>query len=270
MNELYKAGGIKRKITFLVSLFLLVQIPGFTAPKKKSKTKNNKDTETVAEQNSETSEHGTKLPSKAKTRTYFYKIDESIVSGVENGSPESIKLAVSKLRKSDGEYAENEKVLMSVAAEIMQIVWPSEKSNLEPFDEVEDNSYTGSINSAKNGIFDSSTGNVDFLSTTLPVLVILTQNISSNVYEQCEPSVRAALELNPDSLLINYLAGVLYKQKGDYLNSEKYLQLAYEKSGNVLEVILAYSDVLILNKKTAVAVQVMASVPAEQGQKFLL
>ena len=270
MNELYKAGGIKRKITFLVSLFLLFQMPGFSAPKKKAKAKNNKKTETATEQDSETSENGTKLPSSTKTRTYFYKIDESIVSGVEDGSPESIRLAVSKLRKSDGEYAENEKVLMNVAAEIMHIVWPSEKATWEIFAETEDNSYTGAINSAKNGVFDSSTGNVDFLSTTLPVLVILTQNISPNVYEQCEPSVRAALELNPDSLLINYLAGVFYKSKGDYQNAEKYLKLAYEKSSSVLEVVLAYSDVLVLNKKAVLALQVMNSIPAEHDEDILV
>ncbi len=267
MNELYKAGGIKRKLTFLLSLFLLIQNYAFSAPKKKAKAKNKK-ADTSLEESPENTENGIKLPSSAKQRTYFYKIDESIVGGVEDGSPESIKQAVAKLRKSDGEYAENEKVLINVASEIMRTVWPSEKVTWDSFDQLEDNSYTGAINSAKNGIFDSSTGNVDFLSTTLPLLVILTPNISPNVYEQCEPSLQAALELNPDSLLINYLAGIFYKEKKDYQNAENYLKRAYEKSVSVLEVILEYSDVLVLNKKSDLAVQVIASIPPEHEEEI--
>ena len=54
----------------------------------------------------------------------------------------------------------------------MEIVWPSQKVTWSPFENTEDNPYTGAINSSKNGIFDSSTGNVDFLTTLLPVLVI--------------------------------------------------------------------------------------------------
>jgi len=271
VKQLYKSGEIKGKAAFLIfSLLLLLQSPAFSAFKKKSKKNKEKEVKVLEETLEESSEAGIKLPAGSKQRTYFYKIDEAILAGIEYGSPESIRTAVAKLRKADGLYEENEKVLMNVAAEIIKIVWPSEKVNWESFDQIENNPYTGAINSAQNGIFDSSTGNVDFLTTILPVVVILTPNISQGVYEDCEPSVLAALELNPDSLLANYLAGLFYKAKGDYKNAEKYLRLAYEKQNNLLEVILAYSDILVLNQKSTVAVQVIAGVPVEHSEDLIV
>jgi len=271
VKQLYKSGEIKGKAAFLIfSLLLLLQSPAFSAFKKKSKKNKEKEVKVLEETLEESSEAGIKLPAGSKQRTYFYKIDEAILAGIEYGSPESIRTAVAKLRKADGLYEENEKVLMNVAAEIIKIVWPSEKVNWESFDQIENNPYTGAINSAQNGIFDSSTGNVDFLTTILPVVVILTPNISQGVYADCEPSVLAALELNPDSLLANYLAGLFYKAKGDYKNAEKYLRLAYEKQNNLLEVILAYSDILVLNQKSTVAVQVIAGVPVEHSEDLIV
>ena len=259
------------KSTLLTFSFLLIfESAIFSAPKKRGKNKDEATVQQQEENSSENSSEGVRLPANTKPRTYFYKIEQEILDGVEYGSPDSIRLAMSKLRKNDTEYSENEKVLMNIAASLMEILWPSEKITWETFEIQEDNTYTGAIKSVKNGVFDSSTGNVDFLATALPVLVIFTQNINPNIYEQCEASVESIINLKPDSVLSNYLAGSLYQKEGKFIQAEKYLQAAYEKIPNNLEIILAYTDILVKNKKSAVASQVMATIPATYSENLMV
>lgn len=180
-----------------------------------------------------------KLPS--TKRTYFSKIDSEIVLLVENGSPSSLQQAMSKIRKSESEYAENEKVLIAIATEIMKIVWPSEKITWDSFPADENNPYIGAIHSEQNGIFDTSTGNEDFLSTILPSFVILRSSFSSSDYDLCKNAVEKSLEMNNSSVLGNYLMGFVYEKNSDFQNALKFYKKAYEAEKNAQELSLAYA-----------------------------
>lgn len=265
------------KILFFVSfLSLSVSNSVFSAAKRKDK-KNKADSDKKQEiENQPTDEivllesEEIKLPSVNKQRTYFYKIDEDIVAGIENGSPESIRNAISKLKKSEEEYQENEKVLISIATSIMNIVWPSEKITWEELEVTENNPYTGAIKSAKNGIFDSSTGNVDFLTTLLPSLVLLTTNTNQEIFSQCVDSIVSSLEKNPDSVLANYLAGVYFVKTLNNVNAETYLQKAYEKAPNNLEMVLAYTNILIENNKSVEANEIISRIDTPNPDNILI
>ena len=91
----------------------------------------------------------------------------------------------------------------------MNIVWPSQKVSWTVFAVGDDNPYVGAINSVKKGILDLSTGNVDFLSTILPTFVLLTSDSFSD-YETAKQAIEKSLEYNSDSVLANYMAGILY------------------------------------------------------------
>ena len=198
------------KVLFLVSFLVLAgNYSVFSAKNKEKKNKKSKNTEQV--QNTEettaqiSDEEGVKLPSSSKPRTFFYKIDDDIVAGVENGSPESIRNAVSRIKKTDGDYQDNEKVLIFVATSIMEIVWPSEKITWEKIEVPDDNPYSGAVKSAKNGVFDSSTGNVDFLATILPALVMLVPNTNQTVYTQCVAWGEVGRGFTPTACVVSLL-----------------------------------------------------------------
>ncbi len=253
------------KVLFLVTLLAFAGTDFvFSAPKKEKKNKKNKNTEQVEEQPAvqpaEPEEAGVKLPSNTKPRTFFYKIEDDIIAGVENGSPFSIKNAVTRIKKTDGDYLDNEKVLIFIATSIMEIVWPSEKITWEKVEAPEDNPYAGAIKSARNGVFDSSTGNVDFLTTLLPALVILNNTADLSVYESCENAVKAALELKADSVLANYIMACVYEKKRNFDSAEKYLETAYNASKETDEIGLAYSRVLRNNGKLELASSILGGI----------
>lgn len=255
-----------KKTFFLILFIVLLGNEAFCAVKKsKKKTKNTEQqTESQQEQkNQENDEYidinndevidnqAIKLP--VQKRTFFYKIDEQIVKEVENGSPESLKNAMQLIKKSYEEYEENEKVLISIAVQIMKIVWPSQKISWEQPEINIENPYIGAINSAKQGIFDSSTGDVDFLSTILPALVLLSpvvtqtnelNNSYNSVFESCQNSIQKAMQFNQNSVLAHYLMGVLFQKQGNYEEALPYLKFAYDSSSKTEEILLSYCDVL--------------------------
>lgn len=186
----------------------------------------------------------------SKKRTFFYKIDENIVSEVENGSPESLRNAMQKLKKTLDDYEENEKVLISVATEIMKTVWPSQKITWEIITTDVENPYIGAINSAKQGIFDSSTGNVDFLSTLLPAVVIVNPMLNhinsqnQKIFDDCSVAIKSALQINQNSVLANYLMAVLLTKQEKFAESLTFLEKAYQNSPDTDEIALCYANSL--------------------------
>lgn len=259
-----------KKSIFLIFLAALIFCSPVYSASKKSKSKKKsqttvKTTEEIAavEQNELNTQdaESIKLPSVKNQRTYFYKIDAVIMNDVENGSPDALRSAMSALRQARGsELEETEKVLVFVSSEIMKLVWPSEKITWDIPSVMEDTPYTGALNSVRQGVFDSSTGNVDFLTTLLPALVILNNTADVSVYENCEKAVKAALEIKNDSVLANYIMGCIYEKMHDYENSEKYLEIAYNASSKVDEIGLAYARVLRNNGKLQVASSILGGI----------
>lgn len=242
----------------------LISSPVFSASKKKKKAKNAEPekVETAVETQAEIDDtsYSIKLPSGKNQRDYFAKVNPDVLKGVYNGSPEAIKSAMALMRQKGGEYEENEKVLAAVSAEIVKLVWTSEKVTWDIPLVSDDNPYMGAISSVKQGVFDSSTGNVDFLTTMLPALVILNSGSDASIHDACENALKSALLLQPDSVLANYLMAMVYERKGNFANAELFLAQAYSISPKTTEINLAYSRILRANGKLADASKVLNTI----------
>ena len=107
----------------------LLSSPVFSASKKKKKAAAEAEAaKTATETNLDDTSYSIKLPSGKNQRDYFAKVNPAVLKGVQNGSPEALREAMSLMRQKNGEYEENEKILAVVAAEIMKLVWPSAKA----------------------------------------------------------------------------------------------------------------------------------------------
>ncbi|MGI5091084.1 tetratricopeptide repeat protein [Treponema socranskii] len=209
--------GIKLIIIVTV-ICALCASPLCAAPKKKSSRAGN-----AVPENAGTGDTGraTAIDVPKRTRrTYFSRIAPDVMAAAENASPDSIRTAVSLLRKSGADYTEPEKVLLNVLSGIMKTVWLSERADWETPSVSEATPYLGAIESAKNGIYDLSTGNVDFFTLVLPSLVVVKADDVSSYAAVAEQALTAALTLRPDSALAHYLIGVLYVKT---MRSEKAL-----------------------------------------------
>lgn len=235
----------------------LIGSPVFSASKKKSKTTTSEAEKTVTEDKVDDTSY--KLPAAKNQRNYFAKVNPSVLKNVQKGSPESLREAMSLMRQKSGEYEEYEKVLAVVAAEIMKLVWPSEKITWDIPEVTVDNPYTGALSSVKQGVFDSSTGNVDFLTILLPALVIVNSTSDISILDSCEKALKAALDLQSDSVLANYLLSMVYERKRGFENAEKYINQAYELSPKTSEISLAYSRILRANGKLTEASRILSS-----------
>ena len=172
--------------------------------------------------------------------SYFFSIDRKALDYAENGSPSSLKLAVSQLHKPvTEEYTPAEQVLLEICVRIMKIVWPSEIMNYEYSRVTHSNPYTPAIDSAEKGIFDSSTGNSDFYTLLLPSLLLITRPSKSDYYAEYEKAISKALALKPDSCLANYLMGLLYNNTGDYRTALSYLNKALPAAPKNREIFFA-------------------------------
>ncbi len=206
-----------------------------------------------------------RLPSSSKPKSYFSKIDEAVLADVEKGSPAALTRAMAAIHKNEADYSENEKVLIYIAGQLMTILWPSQKMNWTVYETSADTPYIAALNSVKKGIYDTSTGNKDFLSTFLPTLVFLTPNITANVQAQCWQGLTDSLAFNSSSVAANYLAGLYCQKNSRSQEAENYLKKAYDESraedSVIMEIVLEYARVLSNNGKAALAESVMNDLP---------
>ncbi|MBQ0039983.1 MAG: hypothetical protein KBS64_06120 [Treponema sp.] len=163
---------------------------------------------------------------------------------IETGSPQSLKSAYNSLHKSvDSDYSNEERSMVFVICSIMDMAWPSESGNyVPPVIKIPDQ-YTGAIESARRGIYDLSTGGSDFLSAVLPSLALLSSNNMEEYYKLSEESLSKALEMRPDSVLANYLMGILCLKTERPQDALKYLNTANGKfSSGTREILFAISE----------------------------
>lgn len=166
------------------------------------------------------------IPITPVRRGYFYPIDSSIITDVELGTPESLRRAAGAVRSAGRNNDENGKVLLNVAAAIMEFAWKGERVNWDVPPIENDTPYAGAIHSARQGVFDTSTGNVDFLATLLPSLVVASSVSVDEFFTEAEQTLLACLNARPRSVIARYLLGILYQKHGDYKTALTHIEAA--------------------------------------------
>lgn len=199
---------------------------------------------------------------------FFAFSDKSIMKDMEIGSPAAIRRAAAKVRNPS---TQPEKVILAVASSLMTIVWPSEQNSIAMPSDIAANAYTGAIESAKMGIYDVNTGNTDFFTMVLPSLVLLTSYNQTDYYSQALATLLEALEMRPDSVLVQYLLGTLYQKMGDLNSSAQMFEKAAETTEHCFETNYALAQVLFLKgeyvRSQEIASRMLQSFPG--NLKFL-
>ena len=226
-----------KKLIFLVTASLLLGLFPSCASKPKAEKTEVLETE-------EESLSSLPMYSENRYKPYFYGIPEDSLLDVENGSPASLRRAVAAIRKSDMDYQENERVLVFIASNIMQIVWPSERVDWEIPALTSETSYSGAIGSVKYGLFDTSTGKVDYLATLLPCLVVVKVDDVKPFFAEAERDLLGCLSTHKDSLLVNYLLGTLYKKNGNLSAAQNYYSVCAKSAPENFQCVYAYAGVL--------------------------
>lgn len=236
---------------------------GFSASKRKNKKNSAVSDEKTAISTGKTDEL------KNKKYTYFSSVPENVLSDVEIGSPSSLRRAASSLRKSEVDYLENEKVLLSVAASIMKMVYPSESTDWETPAFTDVTPYMGAVQSAQNGIYDTSTGNVDFLTIVLPSLVITVSDDVSSFFELSESALLQGISLRSDSTLAQYLLGLLYQKNTMLEKALACFSTARSLSPDCYQILFSYAECQEqlgnIREANNTAVQLLENHPSEEN-----
>lgn len=187
---------------------------------------------------------GTAINIQRRERTYFSDVDSNTMHLIEIGSPSSLKSAMSSLQVK--EQTEKDFILMAVADGIMRLVWKSEdiQWKMPALGAAANTPYTGALESASNGVYDTSTGNTDFLTYVLPSIVLTGKGQVAPYSALSEAALQNGLQLRPDSVLALYLLGLLYIKTLRYSEALPLLQKAYSLY-NGKEVSFALEQTLI-------------------------
>ena len=181
------------------------------------------------------------IPEK-KPASYFDSIAPDVRANVEKGSPESLRSAITYLKRNRENMTEVERVLHYIAVSIMQMCWKSQDFSELTTGESIKNAYTGAISSSKNGIYDADEKLTDFFGYALPSLVLAVSETRSDYYMDAEAALKQALSLNPDSVFAQYLLGILYRRLGDTIQANQFFGNAYALSPDTYECAYAFAE----------------------------
>ncbi|HAH61392.1 MAG TPA: hypothetical protein DCL73_04775 [Treponema sp.] len=264
------ASKLARYVIFLCPIVCIFLSCG-SVPKTAAENQSSKEYAPDSSRDGEaTSAGGTSIKidkSRKNSRTYFSGIDGKVMAGVENGSPDSIRAAVSAIRKPELDYTETEKVLLSVTAAVMEMVWPSEKIDWDVPEVTDVTPYLGAIDSARKGVYDLSTGNVDFLTLVLPSVVVISADDVADYAQTAEQALTAGLQLRPDSVLAHYLLGILYGKTGRNSDALSHFAAASRGAPSCFETAYAQADCLKrlgrMEESSAIAGSLVARYPSD-------
>ena len=179
---------------------------------------------------------------KRVTSSFFALVDKNAVEAAEIASPESLKRMSSILHRSDGNYSQAEKTLIVLSGRIMQTVWPSVQISWNTALAVDANPYLAAFDSAERGIYDTGTGSTDFFGLLLPAMLVVTRGGRSEYGEECLERLTRALALRKNSVLANYMMGLLLMQRDKPAEALVYLNAAAAESPETREILFAQAQ----------------------------
>ena len=130
---------------------------------------------------------------------------------------------------------DKEKVILTIASEIMSTVWVSETTYIEKPKDISPNVYTEAIATAKSGLYDENTGKYDFFTTVLTSLVLFSSSTDTSYYPQALEDLNSALKMNENSVLVLYMLGYLHESMGNCSEALKMYSRAIELDGDCFE-----------------------------------
>lgn len=198
-------------------------------------------------------------PKQAK-KVFFDGIDSSILLKVENGTKTDLLSALSQLKRSDDNYRDNEKVLITVIQGLLSILYNDTSLLVPETKTVMSNPYTAALDSARKGAYDFSIAGSDFLSFVLPSLVLITAPAVQNYYEEAGTALYKALQIQDNSFLALYLYALLLERSGKREDSLQFLTKAYEKDSAYLPLSRLFMKTLYDKGSEDKAFQVAVSV----------
>lgn len=218
------------------------------SPEEKSEQANDQKNNPRNKKTNNTSE-STPIKVEKKNTVYFGSISKDVMDEMQIASPAGISRGLNKMRKAEIEYTESEKVLYNITSRLMTLVWSREAplTDVPELNSVsaQGNNYLALIDSASKGVFEERKGEKDFFMTVLPALVVLSSSTNTDNYAKAEAALNAGLKIKRDSVLCNYLLGVLYKKQKQYEKALEYFDKATESNTVVFEILFEKSDVLI-------------------------
>ncbi len=226
-----------KKISKIILFFSLFVIPTVVFASSKPESRSSDETTRLS------------LPIIQEKTIFSAIVDKSILGDIEIGSPSSIRRAISKLQQNPLKASEPEKVLLTVATEMLRIVYPAERITWDIPETKPGNAYTEIINSVKMGVYEFSPATNDYFSRILPSLVMFTTPAVTGYYAEAEVALTEAVALQPNSVIAPYMLATLYarQQKND-LALQMY-QKAYNADTNCMQVAIAYAQSMVTEKK---------------------
>jgi cytochrome c-type biogenesis protein CcmH/NrfG len=141
---------------------------------------------------------------------YFYFSNNEILKNAMKGTPESLRKAVSLLYKSNQSYSDAEKTLIVICTDIMKKVWIDSNVSWDVPDVLPENIYLSTLRSSLSGVYEPVQSSDDFFSLILPSLTMFTSTPIQQFSANAEIALKKSLELQPDSIISNYMLGLLY------------------------------------------------------------
>ena len=209
---------------------------------------------------------GTVLAVPSKDQLKKNSLDGAALSLLELGSPDAIRQAVDRINGDPRGMTDQNRVALAISGEIMKILYPLEPVTW-PIPAIPDNgTWINAIRSARMGVYDYSAGSADFLSLTLPSLVLVVSNAQGDYLTDAEAALKRAASQNTRSVIPPYLLALLSERQGKIQAADGYYHDAWERDHSCYPAGIAYARSLIRKdsglQALAVAKELLARYPA--------
>ena len=169
---------------------------------------------------------GTVLAVPSKDQLKRNSLDGAALALLEIGSPAAIRQAVDRINGDTRGMTDQNRVALAISGEIMKILYPLEQVSW-PIPAIPENgAWISAIRSARMGVYDYSAGSADFLSLTLPSLVLAVSNAQGDYLDDAESALKRAASQNSRSVLPPYLLALLSERQGKTQAADGYYREA--------------------------------------------
>lgn len=172
---------------------------------------------------------------------------KSVTSLIEKATPVSLRQAADLLLvdKTPFNLSGSNQSLLALAGQMMSILYPLERWDYAiPINPII-TPYLDAVASAKIGVYDYNSGNFDYLSLTLPSLVLL-YSPRDAYYADSRAALQKAISLKPSNILAKFLLGVLSECEGKLSEAESFYNQVLKTDPENYTVIMRLTSVLLL------------------------